>query len=176
MAKTSSKYEELFYQEAALLKKTEHFLDTDNGLDNNKTQSELISIFKSYKDLLNQQILITKVSDRLQKKLDKSNFVLEEKNNELEKYIAELKKARIGRKATTIAAIISITLFIITEGFIEPRIDAYYPTQDYGSKSTWYSLGLKAVVALLFKPIESIVERSLLRKAKKKHLEAMENI
>jgi len=174
MSVRNSKYQKLFEKESAHLKHTEEFLNSNNGIDSNQVQVELISLSKSYKDLLNQQILITKVSDRLQKKLDKTNLALEDKNEQLQNYIEELTRTRIGRKATTITLIITVILFILTEGILEPIIDEYAKTEfqsyDFGNyKVNWVSLGVKGVLALLIMPIEKIVQGYLMRVARKKH-------
>ena len=172
MGKAATKYHKLFEKESALLKHTEEFINSNNGLDPNAVQKELITLSKSYKDLLNQQILITKVSDRLQKKLDKTNLALEEKNVQLENYIDALTQARIGRRAATITLVIAIALFILTEALIEPQIDRYFLQNYEANVAIYASLGLKALIALIIRPIEKIVEVALTNKARKNHQEA----
>ncbi len=174
MSARNSKYQKLFEKETAHLKHTEEFLNSNSGIDSNQVQVELISLSKSYKDLLNQQILITKVSDRLQKKLDKTNLTLEDRNVQLQNYIEELTRTRIGRRATTITLIITVVLFILTEGILEPIIDKYavdhFGEYDFGNhRVNWVSLGVKGVLALLIMPIEKIVQGYLMKKARKNH-------
>ena len=161
------KYEALYSKERDLLDNAKHELDSPKATKET-LKGELKKIIDSYEDILDQAAFITKVSDRLQTKLDKSNVALEEKNILLQNYIDELTKARIGKKATAITLTIAIALFVFTEGFIEPRIDDYVLSHQTDFISTdMASLGLKAILALLIKPIEKIVEIVLTRRASK---------
>jgi hypothetical protein len=114
---------------------------------------------RNYEDLLNQGKLITRVSDRLQNKLNNANEATAQKNIELQKTIDELTKTKISKKAITIVLILAIFLFILSEVIIDPFIEKY-------SNSFLLSLFSKGVIALLLKPLESFVESSLLHKAK----------
>ena len=52
-----------------------------------------MSLCNSYEELLDQSKLITKVSDRLQKKINKSNDDLEHKNIELQDTLRFINKS-----------------------------------------------------------------------------------
>ena len=71
-------------------------------------------------------------------------------------------KIKITRQATMIAIAITLVLFMITEVLVEPIIEGNYKNDFY------ISLGLKALIALLIKPIEMIVESILIRTRSKK--------
>ena len=121
---------------------------------------------KQYEQLLSETQVITKVSDRLQNKLNSANEQvrqindhLEVKNKQLQETIDELTKARIGRKATTIVILIAVVLFFIAEAFIEPRIE------DTFKDSFFLALFLKFAVFLILLPVDLIVKTTLLKRA-----------
>lgn len=148
----------VFEKETAILERIEEFLKRENvGIEDYKT--ELAEVKHFYEDLLDQGMLITKVSDRLQNKLNNLNAKLNDKNVELQNTIDELTKARVGRKATTIVLLVAIALFIISEGVLEPQIEANL------GDNVWMGLLLKGVIALLLKPIETFTEKYLMRQA-----------
>jgi hypothetical protein len=60
---------------------------------------------------------------------------------------------------------IAIGLFIVSEVFIEPRID------DMFADNSLVGLSLKLVVAILIKPGEDFANKYLLKKARKKQIE-----
>ena len=155
----SSKKENLFRSEAQILETSKSILTKENV-----TYEEFRDSFKelclNYSDLLDQSKLITRVSDKLQNKLNSAYESLESKNIELQSTIDELTKARVGRKAQTIILFIGLTLFILEEIVLEPFIDNY-------STNIWLSLSIKLVIALLLKPLESFVEGFMLKSAKR---------
>ena len=155
----SSKKENLFRIEAEILESSKSFLSKENI-----TAEEYKDSFKelcfNYSELLDQTKLITRVSDKLQNKLNSAYESLETKNIELRSTIDELTKARVGRKAQTIILFLGLSLFILEEIVLEPFIDIY-------STNIWLSLSIKLIIALLLKPLESFVEGLLLKTAKK---------
>ncbi len=135
-------------------------------------QLEFKKIVENYEELIDQVKIITKISDRLQKKLNRTNEALENSNNQLAELnsqlnetIDQLTEAKIGRRAATIVMMVAIALFIISEAFIEPQIDKMF------SDNFIVGLGLKLVVAILIKPGEDFANKYMLRKARKKQLE-----
>ncbi len=155
----SSNKENLFRSEAQILESSKNFLNKENT-----TFEEYKDSFKelcfNYSELLDQTKLITRVSDKLQNKLNSAYESLETKNIELQSTIDELTKARVGRKAQTIILFLGLSLFILEEIVLEPFIDNY-------STNIWLSLSIKLIIALLLKPLESFVEGFLLKAAKK---------
>jgi len=134
-------------------------------------QMEFKKLVENYEELIDQVKIITKISDRLQRKLNKTNDALESSNiqlndlnNQLNETIDQLTEAKIGRRAGTIVMIIVIGLFIISEVFIEPIIDDAFPD------NFWVGLGLKLVVAILIKPGEDFTNKYMLKQARKKQL------
>lgn len=161
----SSRKRNLFSQEASVLKQAQSVLEKD-GTSPSDIREELENLCRSYEELLDQSKLITKVSDRLQKKINKSNEDLEIKNIELQDTLDSLTRAKVGRKATTITLVIFIVVFLLAEWGVEPHIDTYVLEHFTGYWTILgVQLGSKAVLALLLKPIEMIVERILLKQA-----------
>jgi len=166
--------ENIYHKEKANLERTQAFLSTKDPVDHEQTSGELKTISDNYEELLDQTVLITRISDRLQKKLDKTNDKLQnlndqlnDKNVELQNTIDDLVKAKAGRKATTIVFVFALILFVFSEGWIEPYIDSY-------ANNIYLSLAIKAVIAMLIKPFEMLVENGLLKAARKKTMEERE--
>ncbi len=137
-------------------------------------QLEFKMLVENYEDLFDQVKIITKISDRLQKKLDKTNDKLNEtndqlneKNIQLEETIDALEKAKVGRKATTYVLIFAVILFILSEAIVEPKIEAWASVQFSESWAFWIGLFLKLIIAFLIKPGEMMIERRLLKSARK---------
>lgn len=135
-------------------------------------QLEYKKLVENYEELIDQVKIITKISDRLQRKLNKTNDALESSNNQLAELnfqlnetIDQLTEAKIGRRAATIVMIVAIGLFVISEAFIEPVIDRMFPN------NFLVGLGLKLIVAILIKPGEDFTNKYMLKKARKKQLE-----
>lgn len=166
----SNKKKNLFAREAKVLTDSKAFLDKEN-----LTLEECINHIKEvnfhYEELVDQSKLITKVSDRLQKKINRVNDQLEGKNAELQETLDDLTKAKVGRKAATIVLIIFMVIFIVVEAFVEPHIDDWADSNfhdDFDDNGILIlTVGIKGVLALLLRPLESLVEKILLRRAKK---------
>ena len=129
---------------------------------------DAVTIAVNYKDLLDQSKVITKISDRLQKKLDNANQKIKnqnaeihDKNQELEDTVDKLAKVTVGKKASRIMFGMAITLFISEEYFLAPIIDSYV------DGSTIIALALKGIVAVvLLKFIESALETFFMNREK----------
>ncbi len=165
-----AKKPQLFQREQSILSEAKGALA--GSTDVKEQMTELIG---HYEDLLDQSKLITKVSDRLQKKILRATTAVEEKNAELQHTLDSLTKAKAGRKATTITMFIAIGMFLFAEGILEPQIDKWVATTEL---STWLlgdvnfvGLGLKGTLMLLIRPIEKIVEKRMLAKAVKEEEE-----
>jgi len=167
--------ENIYHKEKDYLQRTQDFIASEAYQDTDATKTELTSIVENYEELLDQTVLITRISDRLQKKLDKTNDKLvslndqlNDKNDELQETIDNLLKAKVGRKATTYVFIFALVLFVFSEALIEPYIEAYYANNIY------LSLGVKAVIAMSIKPLEMLVEDGLLKIARKQEMNRKE--
>ena len=170
MSETSKKAKKnLFERENRVLRDTRKSLEEENA-DTEFFKERLESISNHYEDLLDQSKLITKVSDRLQKKITKANDQLERKNVELQLTLDALTKAKVGRRATTITILIFLALVLISEGFIEEKIEDGLRQSSGWLRENEFAIGLmlKAGLALLLRPIEKIVEKILLKEAEKK--------
>lgn len=169
-----SQKKNLYAREASLLKETRD-LAQDDTISPEDYKKHFQEFCDHYEDLLDQCKLITKVSDRLQNKINTANSKLEEKNVQLQQTINALTEARVGRRAATYVLIIAVVLFLVSEAWLEPPIEALMH-ENFMDKENPYaqtdaefyaSLALKGVLALLLKPIEMIVETTLMRKARK---------
>lgn len=173
MAKRQRK-ESIFHKEKAYLQEAKDFLETEDAMSIDKLRDGYESISENYSELLDQITLITRISDRLQKKLDQTNDKLatlndqlNDKNVELQNTIDDLVKARVGRKATTIVFIFALILFVFSEALIEPYIDTY-------ADNIYVSLAIKAIIAMSIKPLEMLVESSMMKSARKRSLKQRE--
>lgn len=173
MAGEKRKKEDIYVDEASYLQRSKTFLEEKtHGLG--EVTNELTTLTNNYSELLDQVKLITRISDRLQRKLDQTNDELnlvnteiQEKNIQLEQTINDLTEAKIGRRATTFVFIFALFLFLVSEAFIEPWIEKFY--NDF-----YISLSIKGVIAFLIKPVEGLVERTLLKKARARALKPSE--
>lgn len=167
------KKEDIYVDEAFFLTRSTQFLQEEDK-SVSETKTELKTLITNYAELLDQVKLITRISDRLQRKLDQTNDELnnmnqqiQEKNIQLEKTINDLTKAKIGRRATTFVFVFALALFLISEALIEPWIERFY-------NNFLISLSIKGLIALSIKPVESLVERSLLKKERARTLKTSE--
>ncbi|RLD44463.1 MAG: hypothetical protein DRI86_07500 [Bacteroidetes bacterium] len=161
----------IYQREVDSLEQSKAFLKK-NEYSKLELQLEFKKNVENYEELIDQVKIITRISDRLQRKLNKTNEALESSNtqladlnNQLNETIDQLTEAKIGRRASTIVMFIAIGLFIISEAFIEPIIDRAFPD------NFWVGLGLKLIVAILIKPGEDFANKYMLKKARKKQLE-----
>ncbi len=127
-----------------------------------------------YKELLDQSKVITKVSDRLQKKLDQANQKIKhqneeikQKNVELQNTIEELTQARVSKKASTVLLTLAIVLFISEEHVLSPVIEEHIELPFVG-------LGIKGIIALGLKFLEGGLEGYFMKREQKRILEEAE--
>lgn len=159
----------IFERESRNLESARKFLER-KGYSRDEAGAQIKKMHEEYSDLLDQVMMITRISDRLQRKLDRTNEKLNKfneelnkKNIELENTIDALTKARVSRKATTIVFIVAIILFVLTEALIEPEIESVV-------NNDWIGLLLKFFVAALIKPGEMLLEKSLLKRARNREI------
>lgn len=167
---SKKKKQQLFQEEQSNLKEAKAILASEeaNQEDYKKSLTDLVGY---YEELLDQAKLITKVSDRQQKKIIRATSALEEKNQQLTETIDALTEAKVGRRAATVALFIAIGLFLVAEGLIEPQIDKWVTTHDLDAYNfdnvNVVGLAIKAALALLIRPIEKIVEKKMMADAVK---------
>lgn len=176
-----SKKQNVFPEETKVLKEIQLLLE-DEVSDAIEYKKRLTFFTEKYEELLDQTKLITKVSDRQQKKINKINDTLSEinvemerKNVELQDTLDDLSRAKVGRKATTITGVVFVGLFLLTEAFIEPYIENYLHTSKGILHDHEFAVGLslKGVLALMLRPIERVVEKLLLKQEKEKKEKAL---
>lgn len=151
-----------YSEDRKLLAKSEEILvKTDVNTE------ELLSAHKDlcshYKDLINQTEVLTNIGDKLQNKLNTANNKLEIRNNQLRRTIDELTRAKVSKRAQSITIFIAIVLFLLSESLIDPVIDRY-------TQNPWYNILSKVVIALIFKPLESFLEKRMLQQTFKNRL------
>lgn len=159
---------ELYHEE---IKKLEDFR---SRLDSHTIYKEQLDEFSDdYEELVAQAKVITRVSDRLQKKLDNANVQIREQNEEinvknkkLTETIGELAKAKVGKKASTIMLIVALSLFTIEQLLVQPYIEATF------SKSYYYlDFILLIIIFLIAKFFESKLEGYFVDAEKKRIIE-----
>ena len=162
--------QELYHEEIKKLK------DFRVKLESHSIYKEQLEDFSDdYEELVAQAKVITRVSDRLQKKLDGANLQIREqndeikvKNGELTKTIDQLDKAKLGRKASTIMLTVALLLFVTEQVFIEPMIEAKF------GNSYYLNYIILIVIFFLVKFFESRLEDYFLNQTKKRIIENQE--
>lgn len=157
---------ELYHDEITHLKQFRQKIDTKAIF-----KEDLDEFSEQYEDLIAQAKVITRVSDRLQKKLDKANIQIQDqnveikdKNLELNGTIEQLAQAKVGKKASGIMLTIALCLFVLEQIFIEPIIEA---------KISIPYVGYIVLVVLFFlvKFLEGRLEGYFMKQEKKKIIE-----
>ena len=87
---------------------------------------------------------------------------IEQKHSELKSTLSELANIKVSRKALIFTIITVVVLVILTEVFLEPIIEQY-------SMNEYINIGSKILIAFMLKPIDSLYERLLFRRAYRKH-------
>jgi hypothetical protein len=118
------------------------------------TRIALGNLTNKYKTLLEQTRFLTWISGRLERKLQRANRDLSDKNDRLQKTLIDLTKAEAGRSAYAIIYFIAIVLFVLEEFFVEPVISMV-------GDSLSYSIIIKLVIVLLLKVSEGVIERRI---------------
>ncbi len=172
----------VFDKETAILQHAQNVLE-GNQIPLPTLQTKYAELVEHYEMLLEDTKVLTNISDRLQNRLnmahdnlndandelkasheqiEKQNTLLVETNDILQQTVDELTKARISRRAATLVIFIAIILFFLSEVIIEPVIDSFFKKQLLGA------LILKGSIALLLRPLDTLMEGYLLRNALKK--------
>lgn len=156
---------ELYHEEVDNLNKFREKLSTHAIY-----REDLEHFSDQYEELVAQAKVITRVSDRLQKKLDNANIQIREQNDEitekntqLGQTIAELAQARVGRRASTIMLTVALLLFILEQYFIQPKIEELVTIP-------YLDLGILGALFFLVKFTESALEGYFMNREKKKIL------
>ena len=83
---------------------------------------------------------------------------IEQKHSQLRRTLEELARIKVSRKALLFSIITVVGLVIITELFLDPVIEEY-------SGNSYLGLAAKVLIAFLLKPIDTLYERLLFRRA-----------
>ena len=83
---------------------------------------------------------------------------IEQKHDQLKSTLQELARIKVSRKALFFSIVTVVSLVIATEVFLDPIIEQY-------SGNNYLGLFAKVIIAFLLKPIDSLYERLLFRKA-----------
>ncbi|MFQ3576527.1 MAG: hypothetical protein SNJ77_08835 [Cytophagales bacterium] len=132
----------------------------DPRLGKTDIEADIHKLIEDYVENIHEIKLVTKVSDRLQKKLNKTNEALDSKNKALQETLDKLTKANAGKKATTIVFILGIVLFVFEEFLIEAVVKHHF-----GHENIWIGVAAKIVIALALKPIELYLEHKFIEHA-----------
>lgn len=144
-----------------------HYRDWSTEEKSREEHAEALSgLSAKYKSLLEQARFLTWVSGRLEKKLQRTNRELFEKNNKLEKTLHDLTKAEAGRSAYAIIYFVTIVLFVLEEFFVEPVI-----SMSGDKERLSFSIVIKLAIVLLLKVSEGILERRIIKRHVAKRLE-----
>ena len=169
----------LFQKEVNFLNKAKMVVQSEKATKE-EIAGEYENLCSRYENLLGEVQLLTSISDRLHLKLNHANDKLQNQANEIQKINQDLKannhvlqetinqlvRAKVGRKASTIVLLIAIILFLISEALLEPAVESY-------TNDIFVGLLLKGIIALSLKPIDILVEKSLMRQAIKKRRKYM---
>ncbi len=128
-----------------------------------ETRMALVNLTAKYKTLLEQTRFLTWISGRLERKLQRANRDLSDKNDRLKKTLFDLTKAEAGRNAYAIIYFIAIVLFVLEEFFVEPVISMF-------GDSLGYSIIIKLVIVLLLKVSEGVIEKRITKRPDIKEL------
>lgn len=160
---------ELYHEEIKKLKDFRSRLETHAIY-----KQDLDNFSDDYEELVAQAKVITRVSDRLQKKLDTANIQIREQNEEiktkniqLEETIEQLAKAKVGRKASTIMLTVALLLFVLEQLVLEPIIESTF---------SMANLDLVVLAGLFFivKFLESGLEKYFVKQEQKKIMQRKE--
>ncbi len=151
--------EKLFRNETNVLEHYQSLIEQDNSPEENKEALERLT--QKYKVLLEQTRFLTWISGRLERKLQRTNRELHEKNTRLENTLLALTKAQAGKNAYAIIYFIAIMLFVLEEFFVEPIINMV-------GNGLSYSILIKLFIVLLLKVSEGFIESRI---TKKRHVE-----
>ncbi len=153
--------EQIFEKEEQIFHEVQKLLADDaQEMEKEQILSELRKMTESYKTLLGEARLLTSVSDRLQSKLNKANENVLKKNEELEASVSELTASKVRRQATNVVLLLTIFIFIISEGMIDANL--------LDVKSEWFNpwffiMMVKVAVIAMILPVQRWIEGVLLK-------------
>ncbi|MFY0600842.1 MAG: hypothetical protein JXR03_14300 [Cyclobacteriaceae bacterium] len=158
---------ELYHEEIRKLK------EFRSRLESHSIYKEQLDEFSDdYEELVAQAKVITRVSDRLQKKLDGANLQIREQNDEIKdknvkltETIDELAKAKVGKKASTIMLSVALGLFVLEQIVVQPFIEENF------SNGFYLDFVLLAAIFFLVKFFESKLEGYFMNAQKKRIIE-----
>ena len=97
------------------------------------TDDDLGVLVREYEELLNQVRVVTQVGDRLQRKqermseeIKKTSNLVQKRNRQLEITIGDLLRAKMGKRASSIMALVALGLFTMEQTMLEPIISMYF--------------------------------------------------
>jgi predicted RNA-binding Zn ribbon-like protein len=158
---------ELYHEEIKRLKQFRSKLST-----NTIYKEDLEEFSNEYEELIAQTKVITRVSDRLQKKLDTANQQIslqneeiKATNRELRNTVYKLAEARIGKKASTIMTATALILFFLEQYFLQPAIEESIPLS-----YSFFSILMLILVFFLVKFLESGLEKYFFKQEKRRIL------
>ena len=160
--KDKAKDKELCYREIENLKKFRSTIDSCVVCEEGKE-----GFAEEYENLIAQITLISKVSDRFQKKIRESNLKIAKQNEEIQSTVDQLKHAKIGKKASLIMLFLTFILFMMEEKVIEPLINENVDI-------AYVNLGILIVLFAVVKILESTLHTYLMNKEKKRILDLKE--
>lgn len=150
----------------ALAKKIKVFQLLGEGYRQQGNSKEAIKCFMEY-DELNENVRSEqkrKIFNLKNIQIEKQKQLLESKNVQLKDTLNQLHEARNSKISLFYSIITAIFLVILSEAFLDPIIEAY-------SYNIYLSIGVKIIIALMLKPMESFYERILYKKAMKKRVD-----
>lgn len=147
--------EKLFKKEIKVLNDYREIVTQDSSPD--ETKIALRNLTNKYKTLLEQTRFLTWISGRLERKLQRTNRELFQKNIRLESTLADLTKSEAGRSAVGIIYFIAIILFVLEEFFVEPVINVF------GDGAT-FGIFIKVIIVLILKISEGFIEKKLTKR------------
>jgi hypothetical protein len=151
--------EKLFKKEITILNNYREMVARDTSYE--ETKAALQALTHKYKALLEQTRFLTWISGRLERKLQRTNRELFQKNNRLETTLHELTKSEASRTASAIIYFIAIVLFVLEEFFVEPFMGVF-------GDNVGYSIIFKLVIVLFLKVSEGFIEKKITNKEKLK--------
>lgn len=164
---------ELFEKELLVLKEAKKTIAEPTS--DSHTREQLEMLVSEYEDLLNQTKVLAKIGDKLHKKMNKANSQIAEKNRKLEETLELLLTEKAGRQAIAITMIFFLIVFILTEIFIDPSVELWahevFPTQTFIELVA--GLSVKIAIALTLRPIEYLIEKFLIRRARNKKINSL---
>ena len=164
---------ELFEKELLVLRGAKKTLAEPTS--ESHTREQLEKLVSEYEDLLNQTKVLAKIGDKLHKKMNKANEQIAEKNRKLEETLELLLAEKAGRQAIAITMIFFLVVFILTEIFIDPSVELWahevFPTQTFVELVA--GLSVKIAIALTLRPIEYVIEKFLIRRARNKRINSI---